>query len=213
MYKAVIFDFDYTLGDCTSGIVESTNYALERLGFMPKTVPEISRTVGLTLEEMFLSLTGSRDIDKAEHFARLYMEKADEVITDSTELYERVPEILEEFHKTMKLGIVTTKEHYRIDEILRKFSAQGHVDSIIGIDDVKAPKPDPEGLLKALGSLGADKRDALYVGDCLVDAKAAQSAGVDFAAVLTGTTTDFSGYDNVFIGNSVREVLDFVIKI
>ena len=32
MFKAIIFDFDYTLGDSTKGIVLSINYALERLG-------------------------------------------------------------------------------------------------------------------------------------------------------------------------------------
>lgn len=213
MYKAVIFDFDYTLGDCTSGIVESTNYALKKLGFMSKTDSEIKHTVGLTLKEMFFSLTETHDINKAERFTKLYMEKADEVITDSTELYECVPKVLDELHKAMKIGIVTTKKHYRINDILRKFSAQGLVDLIIGIDDVKVPKPDPEGLLKMISQFGVTKRDVLYVGDSLVDAKTAQSAGVDFAAVLTGTTTDFSGYDNVFIGNNVSEVFDFVIKI
>lgn len=30
MYKAVIFDFDYTLGDSTNGIVLSINHALEK---------------------------------------------------------------------------------------------------------------------------------------------------------------------------------------
>lgn len=213
MYKAVIFDFDYTLCDCTSGIVESTNYALKSLGFMPKTVSEVKHTVGLTLKEMFLSLTETHDINKAERFAKLYMEKADEVITDSAELYEQVPEILEKLHRTMKIGIVTTKKHYRIDDILRKFSAQGLVDLIIGSDDVKVPKPDPEGLLNMISRFGVQKRDVLYVGDSPVDAKAAQSARVDFTAVLTGTTTDFSGYDSVFIGNNVCEVFDFVIKI
>lgn len=33
MYKAVIFDFDYTLGDSTNEIVLSINHALEKLGF------------------------------------------------------------------------------------------------------------------------------------------------------------------------------------
>ena len=36
MLKAIIFDFDYTLGDSTNGIVLSVNYALEKLGFKRK---------------------------------------------------------------------------------------------------------------------------------------------------------------------------------
>lgn len=33
MYKAVVFDFDYTLGDSTNGIVISVNYALNKIGY------------------------------------------------------------------------------------------------------------------------------------------------------------------------------------
>jgi len=31
MYSAYLFDFDYTLGDATEGIVESVNYALKQM--------------------------------------------------------------------------------------------------------------------------------------------------------------------------------------
>ena len=33
MYKAVIFDFDYTLADSSQGVYQCIHYALERLGF------------------------------------------------------------------------------------------------------------------------------------------------------------------------------------
>lgn len=32
-YKGIIFDFDYTLGDSTEGIVTCVNTALRRLGY------------------------------------------------------------------------------------------------------------------------------------------------------------------------------------
>ncbi len=84
---------------------------------------------------------------------------------------------------------------------------------IVGGEDVTCEKPDPEGLLKAVETLGRDKQDVLYVGDSLVDAKTAQSAGVDFAAVLTGTTKDFSDYYNAVIADDLHGILCFVTKI
>ena len=33
MYKALVFDFDFTLGDSAAGIADSINYALGRLGY------------------------------------------------------------------------------------------------------------------------------------------------------------------------------------
>lgn len=212
IYKAVLFDFDYTLGDTTEGIVLSANYALKSLGFAEKSVPEIKRTIGLSLKDTFTALTESRDEKQSERFTALFREKADEVMTDSAALYDRVPEILHELHKTRKIGIVTTKFHYRIEAILKKFGVSEFVDVIVGGEDVTREKPDPEGLLKAIEALGVRKSETLYVGDSLVDARTAANAGVDFAAVLTGTTDDFSEYDSVFVGKSVFEVYGFVIK-
>lgn len=212
MYKAVIFDFDYTLGDTTGGIVQSVNYALENLGYARKSVSEIKRTVGTSLEETFAVLAEFRDKVQAERFKTLFREKADEVMTESAELYDRVPEILRELHKTRKIGIVSTKFHYRIEAILRKFSVEDAVDVIIGGEDVKNEKPAPEGLLKAISALEIPKSETLYVGDSLVDAQTAQNAEVDFAAVLTGTTTDFSQYNSVFVGESISDIFNFVTK-
>ncbi|MDE6728018.1 MAG: HAD-IA family hydrolase, partial [Oscillospiraceae bacterium] len=183
------------------------------LGYPAKSVPEVKLTVGLSLKETFAALTGSRDDKLSGRFAVLFREKADEVMTDSAVLYDRVPEILRELHKTRKIGIVTTKFHYRIEAILRKFSAAELVNVIIGGEDVTREKPDPEGLIKAINALGTSKNETLYVGDSLVDAWTAMNAEVDFAAVLTGTTADFSKYNSVFVGESLFEVFDFVTKL
>lgn len=125
MYKAVIFDFDYTLGDSTNGIVRSANYALTKLGYEKKEVGEIKRTVGLTLKETFRALTGDPEDSKAARFAELFREKADIVMTDNTILYNDTMMVLSEFSCLgIKTGIVTTKFHYRIDAVLRKFKAE-----------------------------------------------------------------------------------------
>lgn len=214
MYKTVLFDFDYTLGDSTNGIVQCENYALRELGYQEKTVPEIKRTVGLSLKEIFRELTGSNDENKSERFIKLFREKADEVMTDSASLYEGAEEMFAEFKRRgIKTGIVTTKFHYRITEILKKFGIAELVDVIIGGDDVIHEKPAPDSLLKAVEILGKDKRGFLYVGDSYVDALAARAAGIDFAAVLTGTTSNFSDYDKVFVANDLKEIFQFVIKI
>lgn len=207
MYRAVIFDFDYTLGDSTNGIVLSANYALAGLGYAEKTVGEIKTTIGLSLRETFRALTNNPDESAASEFARLFRKRADEVMTENTVLYDGAKEMLSELGaRGIKTGIVTTKFHYRIDAILRKFGAEDLIGVIVGGEDVAHEMPDPEGLIKAIKALGAEKREILYVGDSIVDARTAQSAGTDFAAVLTGTTTDFSEYDSVFIGKILSDI-------
>ena len=64
--------------------------------------------------------------------------------------------------------------------------------------------------LLTLSSL--EKSEVLYVGDSFIDAKTAENAGVDFVAVLTGTTTkeEFDKYGHVFIGENVLDVYKYV---
>ncbi len=209
MLKAIIFDFDYTLGDSTRGIELSINYALERLGYEKKGTAEIQKTIGLSLKETFEVLTCSEDVQMAAVFAGLFKEKADKVMVENTILYDGVKETLSELrNKGYKLAIVTTKFHYRINQILSKFDAADLIDRIVGAEDVKLEKPDPEGLLWVTRELGVTKDEVLYVGDSLVDAKTAQNAEVSFAAVLTGTTTrkEFEEYKCEYMGEGIGDI-------
>ena len=49
-YKAVIFDFDYTLGDCTEGIAASVNHGLKKMGYEAGELEDIRKTIGLSLK-------------------------------------------------------------------------------------------------------------------------------------------------------------------
>ena len=77
--------------------------------------------------------------------------------------------------------------------------------AIVGGRDVTNLKPHPEGLLKILDAIGVAPEGSLYVGDSLVDAEAAQRAGVDFVAVLSGVTEarEFDGYESLAIIQNV----------
>lgn len=206
MYKAYIFDFDYTLGDSSEGIVESVLYALEKLLEEPKSTQEIRKTIGLSLKETYFTLTSSKNEERAEQFATFFKEKADEVMVASTQIYEPVKQVFTSLRENgCKIGIVTTKFHYRIDAILAKFDMTELVDIIVGGEDVRAPKPNPEGLLYAIEKLQLEKADILYIGDSVVDAKTAEAADVDFAGVLTGTTSaeDFIKFRNICIADNL----------
>ncbi len=211
MYKhnglnTVIFDFDYTLGDTTNGIVLSAQYALAQMGEEERTYEEIKKTIGLSLSETYKALTGNMDEARADRFFDLFKEKADEVMVDSATLYPGVKEMLVSIREQgYRIGIVTTKFAYRVRNIMKKFDAENMFDVFIGVGDVSKVKPDPEGLLLAVKQLGVKVEDALYVGDSYVDAKAAEAAGMKFAGVLTGTTTreEFEKYPRECVHETV----------
>lgn len=190
-YKAVFFDFDYTLADATDGIVESFQYALSNLGFPPAEREAIRKTIGLPLGESFFRVTGDGSAAQADRFRALFKEKADEVMTQNTLLFPDTFETLDTLKKAgLKTAIVTTKYHYRIDETIRKYRLEKMIDLIVGGEDVKKAKPDPEGILLAAQRLELAAGEILFVGDSESDAGAAMNAKVGFAGVLTGTTSE-----------------------
>ena len=50
-------------------------------------------------------------------------------------------------------------------------------------NDIKQPKPSPEGLAVALAALALSPNEALYIGDSYADYEMARSAGVEFLGV------------------------------
>ena len=206
--NTVIFDFDYTLGDTTNGIVLSAQCALEQMGEEERTYEEIKKTIGLSLSETYKALTGNMEEARADRFFALFKEKADEVMVDSAELYPGVKDMLVSLREQgYRIGIVTTKFAYRVRNIMKKFDAEKLLDVVIGVGDVTKVKPDPEGLLLAVEQLGVKKEEVLYVGDSYVDAKAAEAARMKFAGVLTGTTMreTFEQYPRQGIYETVAE--------
>lgn len=213
MYQAVIFDFDYTLGDSTPGIVQSVGFALSKLQEEPKSAEAIRRTIGLSLADTYHVLTKNQSEEKAALFEKYFKQKADEVMVANTQIYEPVKEVFAFLKEAgCSIGVVTTKYHHRIEAILKKFNLCDMVTIIVGGDDVKTPKPSPEGLCYVMQELCLEKEDILYVGDNVVDAKAAESAELDFAAVLTGTTTakDFAKFAKVCIADDLYGILAFL---
>ena len=98
----------------------------------------------------------------------------------------------------------------QILELVGKVFPEGFFNIIVGGEDVKTPKPSPEGLNIAIERLQTDKATTLYIGDSTVDAETARNAGVDFAGVLHGMTTreELAVYPHVSIADTLEELAE-----
>lgn len=208
-YNVYLFDFDYTLADSSRGIVTCYRNVLERHHHTGITDEAIKRTIGKTLQESFSIMTGITDADTLEMYRKEYVKEADTHMTVNTFLFPETIEVLTRLKTNgAKLGIISTKYRYRIMELLGKKLPENFLDIIVGGEDVRHPKPAPEGVLFAIGHLGCRKEDVLYVGDSTVDAETAQAAQVDFAGVLHGATTydELAAYPHVAIMKTLEEL-------
>ena len=169
LYKVYLFDFDYTLADSSRGIVMCFRNVLERHQHTGITDDEIKRTIGKTLQESFSILTGITDADTLEAYKKEYVKEADVHMTVNTFLFPETEEVLTRLKtRGAKIGIISTKYRYRIMELLSKKLPSNFLDIIVGGEDVKEPKPSPEGVLLTIKELGCNKEEVLYIGDSIV---------------------------------------------
>lgn len=203
--KGIIFDFDFTLADSSKGVVECVNYALKKLNFAEFSEREISKTIGHTLEQTFMILSGINDKAEIKKFKSYFIERADEVMVDFTMLYSETPKVIKLLKNNgFKLGIVSTKFRYRIETILAREELLDFFKVIIGGEDVQNLKPHPSGLLLAVKHLNLHISEVVYVGDSVIDSETAARAGTYFISVLSGVTpkNKFDGSQvNFFIEN------------
>ena len=196
MYKNVLLDFDFTLGDSGDAIVASASNAFRRLDVAIPDPERIRSMIGLSLPEIFHRATGIDDPVRAEEFRRLFVQHADAVMAEMTVLYPATAETIDLLKGAgLSLGVVSTKYRHRIEQILSRNGLLDRFDVIVGADEVASPKPDPAALILALERLGVGREETLYAGDHPVDALAAQGAAIDFVGVLSGPSVppDFQG--------------------
>jgi phosphoglycolate phosphatase len=213
-YDFLLLDFDFTLADSSRGVVKCVNYALSALGLAPADPQSISKTIGYSLPETLTQLSGEQDDALRRKFAGLFVKRADQVMADLTTVYDYVPQAVARLkQKGLTLAIVSTKYRYRIEEILTRDGLLGFFTTIVGGEDVKLHKPDPAGLSLAMRQLAASPGKTLYAGDSLVDAEAAKRCGVDFAAVLSGTTAkeEFSALPVKRIFPNLEQLTEWVL--
>ena len=185
-YRAVLFDFDYTLGDTERGILASIRFAMARMGLPEPSEKAMRRTIGKTLERTYTDLTSRTGPEEQAEFSRLFNQKAEEVMVASARLYPGTKEVLAWLeNRGMRTGVVTNKNRRRIAAILER---EGICPAVLVSAEDAVPKPAPDGILLAARSLGLVPEEILYVGDSPTDEQAAKNAGCGFLAVLTGAS-------------------------
>lgn len=212
-YQAVLFDFDYTLGDSTGSIVASYTAALTAMGWPAPEREAVRRTIGYTLEDGYTMLTGDEIPEKRQEFFQRFKAHAAAIMVRDTVLCPGAAELLNWLKASgVPTGIVSTKGGDMIDGIFRYQGLRDRLTLIVGGQDVSKAKPDPEGLNVAMDRLKADSSAVLFCGDTVIDAETARRAGVDFCAVLNGTTPAqaFDEYPHVHVAPNLAELLDWL---
>lgn len=203
MYKAYIFDFDYTLANSEEGIAMCFEMLFADEGYPAVPRPTICKTIGMTMYDAMAKLTGETSPDRINELIHLYKVRySDYYMVPNTHLYpQTIPTLTRLKQQGSLCCIVSTKTRSRINQTITKDNLEPLIDYVVGIEDVAHPKPAPDGIFHIAKHFSLVPSDILYIGDSLIDAETAKNSGVAFAGVTTGMTTaaDFKAWPHVQI--------------
>jgi len=185
--RACLFDFDLTLADGSPWIVSCYQEVLRRHGFTDVSDETVRSTIGLTVEDSFGVMTGLRDADclwalrmEYKTICRPRMAEHTVFFPDAAAFVRRLRE------RGVRCAIVSTKETAVLRRSLELCGMADAFAAVVGLDEVSAPKPSPEGIEFVLRQWNLPKETAVYFGDSVVDGEAARRAGVAFVGVAKG---------------------------
>ena len=189
-FKAVILDFDGTIGDTRGLIVRTMQQTIAELGLPRRTDDECAAMIGLPLKQTFTELIPMSDATGdlcAATYRRIF---ADNNRPGVVPMFPGVGDTVRRMHAA---GMLVTIASSRLRPSLEAFVAEmglgRYIPYILSVGDVEHAKPAPDMVLKTLADNGLRPEEAIVVGDTVFDIRMAHSAGVRAVGVTYGNGT------------------------
>lgn len=213
----IIFDFDGTLGDTRHNIVTTMQMAIEEMQLPYRSEHECASTIGLPLmgcfKTLFPDLQDSLLSQCAETYRRIFNEN---LLTIKPEAFPGVVETLSVLKDLgYSLTIASSRSHNSLIELTRDMGISDSISYLIGADDVKKAKPDPEPVLNTLKAMRFEASQTLVVGDMAVDILMGSNAGAKTCGVTwgNGTREELENAGATFIIDKIEDIPGKVCQI
>ena len=224
--KYIIFDFDGTIGDSQSLIVKTLQDTMRAKKLEVKSDAACAKTIGLRLDEAFVSLFGmsaEEGLECAATYREIFLDNKKTMIVQP---FPHVIETLRELHRRgYILGMASSRNHCSLDGYVKQMQLEDIFSSIVAGDDVEHVKPAPDMVFMALGEMKGMKNpvtsaeagdvedmldEVLVVGDMTFDVDMAHNAGCKACAVTYGNGTREQLASAEFIIDDFAELLGLV---
>jgi HAD superfamily hydrolase (TIGR01509 family) len=173
-FRAVIFDRDGTLFDSLDVILRSFNYGIEPFTDRRPANEEWFAAFGPAEPEVMAKFIGDEHRQQAfDRFYEYYQSHFHEI-----PLFPGIRELLSDLHEAgVGMAVFTGGGMESTRFCLREQKILSFFQELVTGDLVRNPKPDPEGVIRAIQSLRVEPQETLVVGDSGADIAAGHRAG------------------------------------
>jgi pyrophosphatase PpaX len=186
-FPVVLFDLDGTVIDSGAIILASMRHAAkEVLGAEPPDELLMAAVGGPGLEAQMHALAP----DRVEELVTVYRAH-NEPLHDELACCAGIEDVLVRLKdEGRRLGLVTAKRRATVELAFNALPLRHFFETVVGGDETKGHKPDPEPLLLAAERMHVSPKDCAYVGDSPFDIRAAKAAEMFAVAVTWGGIHD-----------------------
>lgn len=190
-FAGILFDLDGTLVHTIPDLTDAANAMRQDMGLAPLSESLIATFVGKGVEQLVIR-TLSHDaqpasVDQVMRGLARFQDHYRALNGRHSKLFPGVVAGLEAFRSQgVRMAVVTNKGSDFTAPLLRQLELDGYFDAIVCGDTCERKKPDPLPLFHACDLLGIQPAQALFIGDSINDALAAQAAGIRMLALPYG---------------------------
>lgn len=179
MRKLYIFDFDGTLANTFHQSVLAYNQALKQHN---QPTIKYENIEDINFKEFIKNMTHNEEI--LQTYAEIYQNQN----IKHTKAYPNIKKTLKKLDKNpdITLAICSNRLQKLLDELVTKIFPEINFKYIIGYQENKPTKPNPEMINQIINNEPYNKNEIIYIGDRDTDIKTAQNANIDLILVTWG---------------------------
>jgi HAD superfamily hydrolase (TIGR01509 family) len=191
--KAVVFDLDGTLFDSVDAHIESWIIAFRLAGFGNIPYEIVKPLVGLSGKDIVKKILGSEGMGRYSKIRwfkdRVFWQMVKE---GKAGLYPGVKKLLKLLrHRGYRLAIASSTPNHMLLPITDALEITNYFNVLVGGDEVKRGKPEPDIFIKAFSRLGVNPPEGIIVGDTAYDILPAKKIGA-LAVLVNSSLSDMN---------------------
>jgi len=205
----IIFDFDGTLADTKSSIVETMQLTFEKLGYERQPEDVITNSIGLPLIECLMVAKGMTREDALKGTV-IYRDIFMSVALHHVRLFPDVMDVIETLsQRGIPMAVATSRNQESLESLVDMLGLGKYLTNLFGEGHVKRGKPYPDLAEFIMDKLGADPSQTLVIGDTIYDLEMGKAAGCYTCGVTYGNHSKekLSQAKPDYIIDSLKEIL------